>query len=120
MAGVLGGFAAVASANTLVMTVLARRRELGMLRLVGATRLQVMRMLRWEGLLVSVAGVVLGTAIAAVTLVPMMRGLTGSPRTYHHWCTGRSPRPPWASACSPSASPLAPYCVTGGPEAGGR
>ncbi|WP_326790240.1 FtsX-like permease family protein [Streptomyces sp. NBC_00151] len=77
MAGVLGGFAAVASANTLVMTVLARRRELGMLRLVGATRLQVMRMLRWEGLLVAVAGVVLGTAIAAATLVPMMRGLTG-------------------------------------------
>lgn len=77
MAGVLGGFAAVASANTLVMTVLARRSELGMLRLVGATRLQVMRMLRWEGLLVAVAGVVLGTAIAAATLVPMMRGLTG-------------------------------------------
>ncbi|MFF8534547.1 FtsX-like permease family protein [Streptomyces sp. NPDC015532] len=77
MAGVLGGFAAVAAANTLVMTVLARRRELGMLRLVGATRLQVMRMLRWEGLLVGVAGVVLGTAIAAATLVPMMRGLTG-------------------------------------------
>ncbi|WP_328663880.1 FtsX-like permease family protein [Streptomyces sp. NBC_00328] len=77
MAGVLGGFAAVASANTLVTTVLARRRELGMLRLVGATRLQVMRMLRWEGLLVAVAGVVLGTAIAAATLVPMMRGLTG-------------------------------------------
>ncbi|MER5398245.1 FtsX-like permease family protein [Streptomyces sp. NPDC002599] len=77
MAGVLGGFAAVASANTLVMTVLARRRELGMLRLVGATRLQVMRMLRWEGLLVAVAGVVLGTAIAAATLVPMTRGLTG-------------------------------------------
>ncbi|MFD5515402.1 FtsX-like permease family protein [Streptomyces sp. NPDC127066] len=77
MAGVLGGFAAVAAANTLVMTVLARRRELGMLRLVGATRLQVMRMLRWEGLLVAVAGVVMGTAIAAVTLVPMVRGLTG-------------------------------------------
>ncbi|MGW1069667.1 FtsX-like permease family protein [Streptomyces aureus] len=77
MAGVLGGFAAVAAVNTLVMTVLDRRRELGMLRLVGSTRLQVMRMLRWEGLLVAVTGVVLGTAIAAATLVPMMRGLTG-------------------------------------------
>ncbi|MEU3980537.1 FtsX-like permease family protein [Streptomyces sp. NPDC026672] len=77
MAGVLGGFAAVAAVNTLVMTVLDRRRELGMLRLVGSTRRQVMRMLRWESLLVSVAGVVLGTAIAVVTLVPMMRGLTG-------------------------------------------
>ncbi|MFI9759566.1 ABC transporter permease [Streptomyces sp. NPDC051963] len=77
MAGVLGGFAAVAAVNTLVMTVLDRRRELGMLRLVGSTRRQVMRMLRWEGLLVAVAGIVLGTAIAAATLIPMMRGLTG-------------------------------------------
>ncbi|MEU1439020.1 FtsX-like permease family protein [Streptomyces sp. NPDC005786] len=77
MAGVLGGFAALAAANTLVMTVLDRRRELGMLRLVGATRRQVRDMLRWEGMLVAVAGIVLGTAIAAATLVPMMRGLTG-------------------------------------------
>ncbi|AJE43644.1 ABC transporter permease [Streptomyces nodosus] len=77
MAGVLGGFAAVAAVNTLVMTVLDRRRELGMLRLVGATGRQVMDMLRWEGLLVAVSGIVLGTAIAAATLTPMMRGLTG-------------------------------------------
>jgi putative ABC transport system permease protein len=77
MAGVLDGFAAVAAVNTLVMTVLDRRRDLGMLRLAGATRRQVMDMLRWEGLLVAVAGVVLGTAIAAATLIPMMRGLTG-------------------------------------------
>ncbi|MEV0095013.1 FtsX-like permease family protein [Streptomyces sp. NPDC050738] len=77
MAGVLGGFAAVAAVNTLVMTVLDRRRELGMLRLVGATRRQVMGMLRWEGLMVAAAGIVLGTAIAAATLIPMMRGLTG-------------------------------------------
>lgn len=77
MVGVLGGFAAVAAVNTLVMTVLDRRRELDMLRLVGATRHQVMRMLRWEGLLVATAGVVLGTVIAAATLIPMTRGLTG-------------------------------------------
>ncbi|MEU2436092.1 FtsX-like permease family protein [Streptomyces rubradiris] len=77
MAAVLGGFAAVAAVNTLVMTVLDRRRELGALRLVGATRRQVMRMLRWEGLLVAGSGVVLGTAIAAATLIPMTRGLTG-------------------------------------------
>ncbi|MGF1338751.1 FtsX-like permease family protein [Streptomyces flavovirens] len=80
MAAVLGGFAAVAAVNTLVMAVFDRRRELGMLRLVGATRRQVMDMLRWEGLLVAVAGVVLGTAIAAATLFPMVRGLTdGTP-----------------------------------------
>ncbi|MGO4427793.1 ABC transporter permease, partial [Streptomyces sp. MCAF7] len=48
MAAVLGGFAAVAAANTLVMTVLDRRRELGMLRLIGSTRRQVLGMVRWE------------------------------------------------------------------------
>uniref|UniRef100_A0AAU3GLT5 ABC transporter permease n=1 Tax=Streptomyces sp. NBC_01401 TaxID=2903854 RepID=A0AAU3GLT5_9ACTN len=77
MAAVLGGFAAVAAVNTLVMTVLDRRRELGTLRLIGSTRRQVLQMLRWEGLLVSAVGVVIGTAIAAATLIPMMNGLTG-------------------------------------------
>nr|WSW66686.1 ABC transporter permease [Streptomyces sp. NBC_00995] len=77
MAAVLGGFAAIAAVNTLVMTVLDRRGELGTLRLVGSTRRQVLRMLRWEGLLVAAVGVVLGTAIAAATLIPMTHGLTG-------------------------------------------
>ncbi|MFI1221503.1 MULTISPECIES: FtsX-like permease family protein [unclassified Streptomyces] len=77
MAAVLGGFAAIAAVNTLVMTVLDRRRELGTLRLVGSTRRQVLRMLRWESLLVSSVGVVLGSAIAAATLIPMVRGMTG-------------------------------------------
>ncbi|WP_333777230.1 hypothetical protein [Streptomyces sp. IBSBF 3136] len=37
-AAALGGFAAVAAGNTLVMTVLVRRAALGVLRLVGSTR----------------------------------------------------------------------------------
>jgi putative ABC transport system permease protein len=77
MAAVLGGFAAVAAVNTLVMTVLDRRRELGTLRLIGSTRRQVLRMIRWEALLVACAGIALGTGIALATLVPMMNGLTG-------------------------------------------
>ncbi|MFI1012963.1 ABC transporter permease [Streptomyces sp. NPDC020965] len=77
MAAILGGFAAVAAANTLVMTVLDRRRELGMLRLIGSTRRQVMGMIRWEALLVVSVGVVVGTAIALATLIPMVKGLTG-------------------------------------------
>ncbi|MGC9476043.1 FtsX-like permease family protein [Streptomyces sp. WG4] len=77
MAAVLGGFAAIAAVNTLVMTVLDRRRELGTLRLVGSTRRQVLTMLSWESLLVSAAGLVIGSAIAAATLIPMMRGVTG-------------------------------------------
>ncbi|MFI1031627.1 ABC transporter permease [Streptomyces sp. NPDC020951] len=77
MAAVLGGFAAVAAVNTLVMTVLDRRRELATLRLVGTTRRQTLRMIRWEALLVTLTGIGLGTAIALATLVPMMKGLTG-------------------------------------------
>ncbi|TGB03364.1 FtsX-like permease family protein, partial [Streptomyces palmae] len=77
MAAVLGGFAAVAAANTLVMTVLDRRRELNTLRLVGTTKRQVLTMVRWEALLVTVAGIGIGTTIALVTLNPMVRGITG-------------------------------------------
>ncbi|MFJ3171181.1 FtsX-like permease family protein [Streptomyces roseus] len=78
MAAVLGGFAAVAAANTLVMTVLDRRRELRMLRLVGSTRSQVLRMLRWEALLIGGAGITLGSAIALATLFPLTKAVTGA------------------------------------------
>ncbi|WP_372404252.1 FtsX-like permease family protein [Streptomyces luteireticuli] len=78
MAAVLGGFAAVAAANTLVMTVLDRRREVALLRLSGTTRRQVRDMMRWEALLVAVTGLLVGGAIAWTTLVPIARGVTGS------------------------------------------
>ncbi|MEU6854873.1 FtsX-like permease family protein [Actinacidiphila alni] len=76
MAGVLGGFAAVAAANTLVMTVLDRRREVALLRLAGTTRRQVLGMLRREALLVAAAGLLIGGAIAWITMVPIARGIT--------------------------------------------
>ncbi|MCC3769007.1 FtsX-like permease family protein [Streptomyces sp. UNOC14_S4] len=78
MAAVLGGFAAVAAANTLVMTVLDRRREVALLRLSGTTRRQVRDMMRWEALLVAATGLLVGGAIAWTTLVPITRGVTGS------------------------------------------
>lgn len=78
MAAVLGGFAAVAAANTLVMTVLDRRRELRMLRLIGSTRRQVLRMLHWEALLVGGTGIALGSAIALATLTPLTKATTGT------------------------------------------
>jgi putative ABC transport system permease protein len=34
-------------------------------------------MIHWEALLVVLAGIAIGTAIALATLVPMMKGLTG-------------------------------------------
>ncbi|MFD0274413.1 ABC transporter permease [Kitasatospora sp. NPDC127111] len=78
MAGVLGGFAAVTAANTLVMTVLDRRREVALLRLAGTTRRQVRGMMRWEALLVAAAGLAVGGVIAWITLVPITRGIAGA------------------------------------------
>ncbi|MFJ2862464.1 FtsX-like permease family protein [Kitasatospora sp. NPDC087314] len=78
MAGVLGGFAAVTAANTLVMTVLDRRREVALLRLAGTTRRQVRGMMRWEALLVAATGLVVGGAIAWIALVPIARGVANS------------------------------------------
>ncbi|MFF7992129.1 FtsX-like permease family protein [Kitasatospora xanthocidica] len=75
MAGVLGGFAAVSAANTLVMTVLDRRREVALLRLAGTTRRQVRGMMRWEALLVAGTGLTVGAVIAWITLVPVTRGI---------------------------------------------
>jgi putative ABC transport system permease protein len=77
MAGVLGGFAAVAAVNTLVMVVLDRRREVALLRLTGTTRRQVRAMFRWEALIMAATGVVLGSAIAWLTLIGFARGVTG-------------------------------------------
>jgi putative ABC transport system permease protein len=78
MAAVLGGFAAIAAANTLVMTVLDRRREVALLRLAGTTRRQILGMLRYEALLVAAAGLLIGAGIAWITLIPIARGLTGT------------------------------------------
>ncbi|WP_037900143.1 ABC transporter permease [Streptomyces sp. NRRL S-350] len=78
MAGVLGGFAAVSAANTLVMTVLDRRREVALLRLAGTTRRQVRGMMRWEALLVAATGLGVGAVIAWITLVPVARGVANA------------------------------------------
>jgi putative ABC transport system permease protein len=46
--------------NTLAISVLARTREIGMLRAVGSTRRQVRRMVMAESLLLSAIGTALG------------------------------------------------------------
>jgi putative ABC transport system permease protein len=46
--------------NTLVLTVFERTRELGMLRAVGMTRIQVRRMIRHESVVTSLIGAALG------------------------------------------------------------
>ena len=48
--------------NTMAISVLARTREIGMLRAVGATRRQIRRMITAESVLLSLIGIVLGVA----------------------------------------------------------
>jgi len=57
----------LALVNTLAISVLARTREIGMLRAVGATRRQIRRMVMAESLLLSVIGTAFG-AVAGLWL----------------------------------------------------
>ncbi|GAA2850725.1 ABC transporter permease [Actinoplanes cyaneus] len=71
----LAGFVTVfVVASTFAFTVTQRRRELGLLRAVGATPRQVRRMVYGEALLVGGAGAVLG-AILGAALASVMGGV---------------------------------------------
>jgi putative ABC transport system permease protein len=73
-------FTSIAVLNTLAMIALRRGRELGLLRLVGATHRQVRSMARWDAALIIAIGLGLGLAITAVALLPLSHALTGSLR----------------------------------------
>ncbi len=70
-------FTSIAMVNTLIMIALGRRRELGLLQLVGATRHQVRSMARWEAALVITIGLGVGLAIGAIALLPLSHALNG-------------------------------------------
>ena len=50
-------------ANTLALSVFERTRELGLLRAVGMVRKQTRRMIRWEAVIISAVGAILGTVL---------------------------------------------------------
>jgi putative ABC transport system permease protein len=50
-------------ANTLALSVVERRRELGLLRAVGMQRRQVRSSVRWEAVLIALLGTAIGTAL---------------------------------------------------------
>ena len=75
-------FTSIAVLNTLAMIALRRGRELGLLRLVGATNRQVRSMARWEAMLIIAIGLGLGLAITATALLPLSHALTGSLRPF--------------------------------------
>jgi putative ABC transport system permease protein len=61
--------------NTLVLSVVERTRELGLLRAVGATRGQIRTMVRRESVLMSLLGAVTGIALGTVSGIALSRAL---------------------------------------------
>lgn len=75
-------YVVIAALNTLTMAALTRRTELAILRLAGATRSQLLRMVRIEQAMLLGLALLAGGAIAALTLIPMVKGTTGSTTPY--------------------------------------
>ncbi|GGX12531.1 hypothetical protein GCM10010297_37470 [Streptomyces malachitofuscus] len=69
-------YTGIALVNTMVMATSDRVRDLAVLRLTGATRGQVLRLVAAEALTVVAVGAVLGVAVAAVELAGMWAALT--------------------------------------------
>jgi putative ABC transport system permease protein len=75
LAIVIGLFGIV---NTLTLSVVERVRELGLLRAVGMDRRQVRSMVRWEAVIVTLVGVVLGIATGTFLGWALTRALEDS------------------------------------------
>ncbi|WP_406091138.1 FtsX-like permease family protein [Streptomyces sp. NBC_01013] len=75
--GVIGGFALLAVVSTLALISVGRRPEFRLLRLVGTGRGQLLRMRVLETGLVTVAGLVIGTVVAAIPLLAFALPATG-------------------------------------------
>ncbi len=69
--------ASIGIANTLTLSVLERRREIGLLRAIGAQRNQIRSMIRLESILLAVVGAALGLILGVVIGIAMVRSLRG-------------------------------------------
>ena len=63
-------------ANTLLLSVFERTREIGLLRAIGTTRRQVRRMVTWEAVVIALFGAVLGVGIGIVFGWAIVRSLS--------------------------------------------
>ena len=94
--GLVIAFAAFAVLNTLMLAIRGRSREYALLQLIGASRLQVRRMMRIEALLLVVLGWTVGAAVAAATLMPfayaVYRVVPAQPPSGHRGSRARSAR----------------------------
>lgn len=62
--------------NTLALSVFERTREFGLIRAVGATQRQLKRAVRWEAVIVSVFGALLGLVVGLPLGLVATRGMT--------------------------------------------
>jgi putative ABC transport system permease protein len=67
--------AMIGIANTLSLSIHERTRELGLLRAVGMTRSQLRSAIRWEAVLISVLGTVVGLGLGLVVSWALVRSL---------------------------------------------
>ncbi|MFN8028117.1 MAG: FtsX-like permease family protein [Acidimicrobiia bacterium] len=63
--------------NTLALSVFERTRELGLLRVVGMSRVQVRRMVRWESVVIALLGGVIGLGLGVFWGWAFSRSLRG-------------------------------------------
>lgn len=76
--------------NTLALSVVERKREIGMLRAVGMLRKQVRRTIYLESVLISIFGALLGMVLGVVIGWCLVR-------TFREWLTGIEPVVPWGT-----------------------
>jgi putative ABC transport system permease protein len=62
-------------ANTLMLSVHERTRELGLLRAVGSSRRQIRTMVRWESVIIAWLGTLLGLVIGVVLAYSLVKAL---------------------------------------------
>jgi putative ABC transport system permease protein len=77
MVTIVGVVGAAGIANTLILNVTERRREIGILRAIGARRGHLLRLLLTEGLALGVLGLALGAALGYL-LARALVDLTGA------------------------------------------
>ena len=68
---------ALGIASVLVVSVVQKRKEIGILRAIGATRGQMLRVFLWQGAMVGAAGALLGTAFGML-LISIFSRCSGS------------------------------------------
>lgn len=61
--------------NTLLLSVIERTREIGLLRAVGSTRRQVRRMITWESVIIAVYGALLGSGVGMLLARALVEAL---------------------------------------------